>query len=732
MQTKWSIAALCKRSWVVLVISCILVVLGVSLLGVGVAASSREGMASSDDVAVAFPSYAYTPLLTLHLPDGIGDGPRAVAGNPATGLVYVANHESDDVSVISGTRFLATVPGGSRPRALAADPASGYTYVLSDYTADVQILSGTVHVGAVPIPSRANAVTVDSQRSYAYILDSLNNIAVMRGTEVITTVHVPTTSGSLRDIAVNPTTGLLYALSSFYDGEEVTATVVIISGTAVAAEVPLGEGYPQSLAVDPLHGYIYAGSGGTAPAVTVLSGTAAITTVPVLSVPWQIAVDPERGLAYVQCDEQIRVLSGTQVLGDVSTQPYYVPTLQVEPATGYLYATLCDLADGSYRLLILQGTTEIARVPLTEGSMVMGADGRGHVYLAHSSNYLSVWQGTALVGRIPSRASPARFLADPARGYTYIANGEGSDTVTVVSGTAILANLPVGYGPMQIEPLAERGLVYVASKEEPGISVLRGTEVLATVPVTLSRPWTGGYPHLAVEPQRGWAYATFSWDSPIHVFSGTALLTTIPITHVYDLAADPLTGNLLVGGLDYQGLVVISGTEVISHVVMPWYIEDLEADLRNGYVYAFSYYEWWALRAGEPVQSMGDAPDAVRVQPYSGLLYVLDGMTLTVFSGTHGLASTDWGFSWPHDIYGDAGSDRLYMLYDYLGPGEELQVWRGAERVTVQSGLPYSTRIGSSPGGAYLYLTSSDHLEVWREVSLPYHFYMPVLVRGSP
>ena len=193
---------------------------------------------------------------------------------------------------------------------------------------------------------------------------------------------------------------------------------------------------------------------------------------------------------------------------------------------------------------------------------------------------------------------------------------------------------------------------------------------------------------------------------------------------------DPLTGDLLVAGLGTQGLVVISGTEVISNVVLPWYVEDLEADPRNGYVYAASYYELYALRAGELVGVLGNTPDKMLVHPFSGLLYAQHDAVLTIFSGTQGLAFTDRGFDWPYDTYGDAGSDRFYMLYDWLEPGMGLQVWRGAERVARQSGLTYFTRIGSSPGGVYLYLTpaqggAGNYLEVWREERLPYRSYLP-------
>ena len=63
----------------------------------------------------------------------VGQSPQAVAVDPKTNRVYVANTHSDDVTVIDAARnsVLKTLHAGRNPYALAVDPNSGRLYVAS-------------------------------------------------------------------------------------------------------------------------------------------------------------------------------------------------------------------------------------------------------------------------------------------------------------------------------------------------------------------------------------------------------------------------------------------------------------------------------------------------------------------------------------------------------------------------------------------------------------------------
>jgi YVTN family beta-propeller protein len=68
--------------------------------------------------------------------------PYTVEVNPATNKIYVANEESNSVTVIDGvTNGMTTVPTGGGPYALAVNPRTNKIYVANIYTANVTVLT---------------------------------------------------------------------------------------------------------------------------------------------------------------------------------------------------------------------------------------------------------------------------------------------------------------------------------------------------------------------------------------------------------------------------------------------------------------------------------------------------------------------------------------------------------------------------------------------------------------
>src|SRR2546425_10733047 len=71
----------------------------------------------------------------------VGDYPFGVAYDSGNGYVYVANYNSNNVSIISGTTVVATIPVGGGPSGIAYDSGNGYVYVanaLSDNVSAVE------------------------------------------------------------------------------------------------------------------------------------------------------------------------------------------------------------------------------------------------------------------------------------------------------------------------------------------------------------------------------------------------------------------------------------------------------------------------------------------------------------------------------------------------------------------------------------------------------------------
>jgi YVTN family beta-propeller protein len=102
-----------------------------------------------------------------------GATPCAVALNPATNLIYVANHEDDSVTVLDGTqsKVLATVKVGEKPQGIAIDAKANRIYVANVHGDTVSVIDGarnavikTLRTGHNPY---ALAVNQSTARLYA-------------------------------------------------------------------------------------------------------------------------------------------------------------------------------------------------------------------------------------------------------------------------------------------------------------------------------------------------------------------------------------------------------------------------------------------------------------------------------------------------------------------------------------------------------------------------------------
>ena len=86
----------------------------------------------------------------------VGAAPRAIAVNTATGRIYVANSGDSTVSVVDGSKVIATVDVGGSPAAVAVNEVTNKIYVANNATSNVTVIDGasnqptTFPVGAGP------------------------------------------------------------------------------------------------------------------------------------------------------------------------------------------------------------------------------------------------------------------------------------------------------------------------------------------------------------------------------------------------------------------------------------------------------------------------------------------------------------------------------------------------------------------------------------------------------
>jgi len=407
---------------------------GLALLAAG--AAIRAEPAYPEDAAV---------VTTLSLePDGYQ--PVALAVNSSTGRIYVANAESDSVSVIDGasSSVIATIPVGSTPHGIAVDAAANRVYVAN---------------------SGSNEVTV---------IDGGSN-------EVVAALSVGEEPWGL---AADPNTGRVF-VSNRGDG-----TVSVIDGhhNLRIGTVSVGD-LPTAVAVNGDTGRVYVVSSGSGQ-LGVIDGVSnlLIATLPLADdssvEAWDVGVDSGSNRVYVASStaEASDAGAGTVLVIDASnnwlidsfTVPSSVEALAVDSASGRIYVG----GSSDERMWVINARTGVvtSAVGLDAGLSAVDVDSAGgRVYVAHAdSNSLSTISWLPGVTLAPGWTYACYFgdeqplddaLADardrvlaiyrpgPDGGYDrWFPDRPGLSTISTVRPREALFVLADGYAPWVQEP----------------------------------------------------------------------------------------------------------------------------------------------------------------------------------------------------------------------------------------------------------------------------------------
>jgi YVTN family beta-propeller protein len=248
----------------------------------------------------------------------------------------------------------STIAVGNGPFAVAVDPATANVYVANDYDGSVSVISeatgavtGTITVGNVPW-----GVAVDSVTGTVYVANSKDNTVsvISEATSAVTaTIPVGTQPSA---IAVDPVTGNVYVAnyySAFADG---TVSVISAATGTVTGTITVGS-YPYAVAVDPTAGNVYVANGGIGTVSVISEATGTVTgTIAVGIQPTGVAVDPTAGNVYVVNNYASDGYGSNPPIGTVSVISAATGTVTstitaghgawgdaVDPATGNLYVT---------------------------------------------------------------------------------------------------------------------------------------------------------------------------------------------------------------------------------------------------------------------------------------------------------------------------------------------------------------------------------------------------------
>lgn len=341
----------------------------------------------------------------------VGTSPQAVAVNPLTNKIYVANRQSSNVTVIDGTNnSTVTVAAGSGASHVAVNTVTNKIYVTNLFAGTVTVIDGstnstvTVAVGSFPVSLAINPLT-----NKIYVANqSSDSVTVIDGADHSTT-NVPVGSDP-RAVVVNSVTNKIYvtARGSDYlaviDGaDNSVARIIIEPGADVAGINPVTNkiyvagsvffgvidgasntatteffGSPTAIAVNPITNRIYIND--SYGAVGIIDGADDSTTfIELGSIPGAIAVNPATGKIYIparnRLDTSLKIIDGANnSMTTVTTGGFLLlpSAVAVNPVTNKIYVVNSFSNDVS--------VVEDANNPsaaFTVGGRVAAAGGRG-------------------------------------------------------------------------------------------------------------------------------------------------------------------------------------------------------------------------------------------------------------------------------------------------------------------------------------------------------------------
>jgi DNA-binding beta-propeller fold protein YncE len=274
--------------------------------------------------------------------------PNDIAHNRFTDTLYIANEESDDISIIRNGTLIGNIPTGNWPIHVQSDPKSDKVY-LSHVLNGIRVLQGQSIIADIPAYGESYTILVNPVNGYTYITDLQRPINILRGVEKVVDLFVPDFEGNtIRwQLATDydPLTGLTYFASwqwravTVLDGPDVVdqfsfegegasdlivdpynRTIVVANNRAfhdvkyhnnisiidmdskkvtpvVSAE------FSYRVALDKVSGYVYV-TNSSEDTVTILHGQELIGTFYSGDFPREVAVDSRRGLAYITNAEE--------------------------------------------------------------------------------------------------------------------------------------------------------------------------------------------------------------------------------------------------------------------------------------------------------------------------------------------------------------------------------------------------------------------------------------------
>jgi YVTN family beta-propeller protein len=202
----------------------------------------------------------------------VGDSPNGLAVNEVTNRVYVANTESDTISVINGDNdeIITNIPVSSHPLAVAINPIKNILYVTHDVSGDLSIIdckNNTV-IERLSINAKSPiSISVNPKTDMIYVVDSISHtLSVIDGSNSKKVGSIVMNKGKDVDPSLEKAMGVAVDdyKNQVYVADPRTGNITVIDGRDntilrnISPEIELGlKGWPTDIIINSLRGKAY-------------------------------------------------------------------------------------------------------------------------------------------------------------------------------------------------------------------------------------------------------------------------------------------------------------------------------------------------------------------------------------------------------------------------------------------------------------------------------------------
>ncbi len=265
-----------------------------------------------------------------------GDGPDAVAVNPVTNKIYVANATAGTVTVIDGSNNqTSNVTTGNNPTGVAVNVLTNKVYVANYSSNSVTVIDGaTNQTATITVGREPYTLAVHASANKIFVADfGSNDVAIIDGATnlLLTTVTV---GASPRAVAVDQVTNQVY-VANFLSN----TVSVIDAATYSVSSVAVGSA-PIALAVDPVRNKVIVANSSDNSGTVIDGTTLSTSTIPAGGAPFAVDVDAVTDKAYFANDLSSGTLTMTDPATGVSASVAvgrYPTALAVNPITNRIY-----------------------------------------------------------------------------------------------------------------------------------------------------------------------------------------------------------------------------------------------------------------------------------------------------------------------------------------------------------------------------------------------------------